>query len=145
MYACSSLKNFNFGTRVCATDRWGWGRAMARFDVLNCQSGSLAVDWPTFLMLAVMQTPSPLLPSGSPPPWWTLHYISPVLCFLKTTLSKPIKMKNLFRYVFDANPQTQDRALFDSVSQNREKQTCKRKDQKLPKEFRVKLGFGLPK
>ena len=54
-------------------------------------------------------------------------------------------MKNLFMYVFDANPQTQDRALFDSVSQKREKQTCKRKDQKLPKEFRVKLGFGLPK
>ena len=51
-------------------------------------------------MLAVMQTP-PLPPSG--PPWWNLHYISPVLCyFLKTTLSKPIKMKNLFIHVFDA-------------------------------------------
>ena len=61
-----------------------------------------------------MQTPSPLPTSGSPPTWWTLHYISPVLCFLKTTLSKP-EMKNLFMYVFDANPQTQDRALFDSV------------------------------
>ena len=78
---------------------------MTRFDVLNCQSGSLAVGWPTFVTLAV----------------------------------------NLFMYVFDANPQTQDRALFDSVQQKREKQTCKRKDQKLPKEFRVKLGLGLPK
>ena len=37
----------------------GGGWAMTRFDLLNCQSGSLAIDYATFLMLAVMQIPSP--------------------------------------------------------------------------------------
>ena len=59
----------------------------------------------------------PLPPTPSPlTPWWTLHHISPVLRYMKSTLSKAIKMKNLLMHVFDVNPQTQDRALFAWVS-----------------------------
>ena len=54
-------------------------------------------------------------------------------------------MKNLFMYVLMQILRLKIEHFSIQYHKGVKNKSVKRKDQKLPKEFRVKLGFGLPK